>query len=246
MRKRLCANTYSDSMDLIDPYYYGDWELLVERVRGCESVSEAVNCLRDQFGDHPIDDTKFWDQMKKIAKHGPKMAKDVFNDLVGFVFLIGLAYTVENDFTGPAVSNKVRARTLRSLMLDWDAKAVDMSDVRPWELAPEIEAVVDEALSMGAEADRIDWLVQLLRDDEPKRHELAAACSLKWLPAQIGTETLRQIEQAENEGHSTPCTPRLTDRFSAAIARRDRLRTNLTKPETEPQQMVVNDDFDPV
>lgn len=241
MRKRLCAEIYGDSIDLIDPYYYGDWKLLVERVRDCESVSEAVNFLRGQFFDHPIDDTKFWDQMKKIAKRGPKMAKGVFDDLVGFVFLVGLAYSVDNNFIGPVVSDEVRARTLRSLLQDWDAKAVDMSDVRPWELAPEIEAVVDEALGMGAKADRIHWLVQLLRDDDPKRHDLAAACSLKWRPAPTEAETLLQIEQAEKQD-----TPGLKDRFLAAIARRDCLRANLAMPETEPQQMVVNDDFDPV
>ena len=243
---RLCDTRYSDEGDLIDPYYDGKWKLLVERVRGCESVSEAVNLLRDQLYYHPIDDTKFWDQMNKIVEQrDPKLAKDVFTDLVGFVFLVGLAYIVAMKFTGPAVSNDVRAKSLRSLMQDWDAKAVDMSDVRPWELAPEIEAVVDEALSMGAKADRIDWLVQLLRDDDPKRHELAAACSLKWLPAQIGTETLRQIEKAENEGHSEPCMPRLTDRFLAAIAQRDNHHAKLAVPETEPQQIVIDDDFTP-
>jgi len=230
----LCSPIYNDACNLIDPYYNGEWDLLVERARGFDSVSEAVLMLRDEFYDHPIDDGKFWGQMLDIVnERDPEMAKDVFQDLVGFVFLVGLTYAPLEDFIPPAVSDEIRARALRLLMQDWDATAVDMSDIRPWELAPEIQVVVDEALNLGAKADRIYWLVQLLSDDDPQIHDMAALYIPRWRPAPTETETLHQIEQQENKDYSGKFTPRLTERLLAAIARRNRRHAALSMPKTE-------------
>jgi hypothetical protein len=152
-------------------------------MRSCGSSHEALNWLRDQIADHPVDEEIFWDQVEAVVtKRDPRMNESIFKELVSFTFVSALIHLTDGVFIGRSVNSAKQERILRSLMNYWDPIKVDLEAVEPWILGPDIAAVVEDAILAGAGTAYGLWAECALTAG----HDIVAACYAKKLsPADL-------------------------------------------------------------